>query len=337
MELLIGSVGAIQSAFMFLYLCLGKKRNTTNLLLAFFLFLITLRVVKSLLWVYLDFVPDWFINLGFAAHLASGSALFLYLYHVLLSMRWNHWNSLHFLPAFILLLFLNKPDETNFWFIGGYTFLLYHQLAYTLLSIGILLYGLIKDKSRFNAREIIWLTILMLGAAGIQFAYFSNYILGLTPYLAGPMIYAFFIYAIALYGLINHKIFDTGKRVMKYGNINMSEESFSFFKDQIADFMEKGQPYLNPEFTLQKLSREIALPSYLTSHVINKGHNTNFSDFINSYRIDLAKSKLGSSSYNHIKISEIAYECGFNSLSSFNTSFKKQTGMTPSQFRTNGK
>lgn len=115
----------------------------------------------------------------------------------------------------------------------------------------------------------------------------------------------------------------------------MSAEEFSFYKAQIEDLMLTNQPYLNPAFSLQKLSKQVSLPPYLTSHIINKGHNTNFSDFINSYRIELAKSKLGSSSYEHIKISEIAYECGFNSLSSFNTSFKKLTGTTPSQFRNN--
>lgn len=248
MELLIGSIGAIQSAFMFLYLYFGKKRHTTNVLLALFLFLITLRIIKSLLWVYLDFVPEWFINLGFAAHLASGPTLFLYLLHVLFPNWWNHWNSLHLVPAVVLLLFLNRVNEANFWFVGGYSFLLYHQLSYTLLSIGLLVYGLTKFRSNFNSTEIVWLSVLMLGAAGIQFAYFSNYILGLTPYLAGPIIYAFFIYLIALYGLINHRIFDAKKQALKYGNINMSAEEFSFYKAQIEDLMLTNQPYLNPAF-----------------------------------------------------------------------------------------
>ena len=40
--------------------------------------------------------------------------------------------------------------------------------------------------------------------------------------------------------------------------------------------------------------------------------------------------------YNHQKIAAIAFETGFNSLSSFNASFKKVTSMTPSEFRKQG-
>ena len=334
-ELLVGSFGAIQSIFMSAYLFVGKKRSIPNILLGFFFLLITFRIVKSLLWVYLDFVPDWFINLGFLAHSASGPTLLLYLLHLLYPKLWNKWNYLHFIPAIFLLLFLFQLNETNFWYHGGYVGLLYHQMFYTLSAIGLLAYGLIKLKSQFVLRERIWLCLLMLGASSIQFAYFSNFILGITPYLAGPLIYAIFIYIITFYGITNHKIFDQEKQQSKYGNINITEEEFRFYKDQIETFMKVDQPFLNPDFTLQNLSKQISLPTYLTSHIINKGYNTNFSDYINSYRIALAKSKLNSLSYKNIKIAETAYDCGFNSLSSFNSSFKKLTGVTPSKFRNN--
>jgi AraC-like DNA-binding protein len=38
-------------------------------------------------------------------------------------------------------------------------------------------------------------------------------------------------------------------------------------------------------------------------------------------------------SYNRLTIAAIAFECGFNSLSSFNTAFKKMKGKTPSVFK----
>ncbi|MBL0027284.1 MAG: AraC family transcriptional regulator [Saprospiraceae bacterium] len=42
---------------------------------------------------------------------------------------------------------------------------------------------------------------------------------------------------------------------------------------------------------------------------------------------------LSSDKYNYLKISAIAFECGFNSLSVFNQVFKKQFHMTPSEYR----
>ena len=42
---------------------------------------------------------------------------------------------------------------------------------------------------------------------------------------------------------------------------------------------------------------------------------------------------LANPSFNHFKISSVAFDTGFKSLSSFNEIFKKREGITPSQFR----
>lgn len=337
-ELLLGSFGAIQSAFLAIYLVFGKKHNTTNTLLSVFFFLITVRVIKSLLWAYLDMLPVWFINIGFIVHYATGPTLLLYFLYVVKPKKWNVLNYLHFAPSLVLLPFLFRINGGNFWHLGGYSFLLYHQLIYTTLTFGILLLFLIKrDKhtSIIKKEKKYWLFILFIGAASIQLAYFSNYILGLSPYLLGPIIYAVFIYIIAFYAFLNQRIFEGKETNSKYQNINITYQEFKHYQDEIIQIMAAEKPYLNANFTLDKLSKQISLPSYLTSHIINKGFNTNFSDFINLYRINEAASKLTSSSYGHIKISQIAYDCGFNTLSSFNSSFKKIKGTTPSQFKKN--
>ncbi len=337
LELLIGSFGAVQSVFLTVYIFFGKKRNVTNLLLTIFFFLITIRILKSLLWVYLDAtIPNWFINLGFIAHLATGPSLFLYFLYFFKSKKWNKIYYLHFVPAILLLPFLFRINLNSFWYIGGYTFLLYHQLVYTILALGVLVYYLIKKNKGviiFNRKDQFWVAILFLGTASIQLAYFSNYILGLTPYLTGPIIYSLFIYIVAFYGFLNQDIFKNERGSSKYRNINITEEEFAYYKNQIIEIMSLEKPYFNSTFTLNKLSKQISLPTYLTSYVINKGFRSNFSDFVNSYRIDEAKTKLTSSAYYHIKIAEVAYECGFNTLSSFNIAFKKNVGITPSKFK----
>ncbi|SDG57311.1 AraC family transcriptional regulator [Psychroflexus sediminis] len=53
-------------------------------------------------------------------------------------------------------------------------------------------------------------------------------------------------------------------------------------------------------------------------------------EYLNRERLKQAKKLIRTSSS---KLSEIAFSCGFNSSSYFNTQFKKQEGMTPSQFR----
>ncbi len=335
-ELLLGSFGAIQSAFLTIYIYFGKKHNTANTLLSLFFFHITIRIIKSLLWVYLDYIPDWFINIGFIAHYGTAPLLLLYFHYYMKQKKWQRIHALHLIPSILLLPFIFRMNGDNFWYLGGYSFLLYHQLIYTLVTFGVLIGFLIKRDKRTNIidnKKRFWLCILFLGTASIQLAYFSNYILGLSPYLAGPIIYALFIYVIAFYGFLHPSVFVQKNKDLKYQNINITQQEFIYYKNEIVRIMQLEQPYINATFTLDQLSKQISLPPYLTSHIINKGFTTNFSDFVNSYRIHEAAAKLISPTYNHIKISEIAYESGFNTLSSFNTSFKKIKGMTPTQFK----
>jgi len=337
-ELLLGGIGAFQSVFLTIYIFISKKRNTPNILLACFFLLITIRIIKSLFWVYLDTVPDWFINLGFTAHIASAPVLFLYFLYFLFPKKWNLLNYSHFLPAVLSFLFLFSINENNFWYRGGYATLLYHQIIYTILSLSVLIHAFIKRKKdavMFTQKDWAWLGVIMIGAIGIQFAYFSNYILGLTPYMVGPIIYGVFVYIIAFFGVINTDVFNRERGINKYQNINIDSKEFEKIKGKISKIMHTQKPYLEDTFTIDKLSKLISSPIYLTSYIINKGFNVNFPDFINSHRIEEAKTKLRSSSYLNIKISEVAYECGFNSISSFNTAFKKHAGMTPSDFRKN--
>ncbi|MNR66287.1 DNA-binding transcriptional activator FeaR [compost metagenome] len=58
-----------------------------------------------------------------------------------------------------------------------------------------------------------------------------------------------------------------------------------------------------------------------------------FFDFVNEYRIEKAKEILKDPLQKELTILEILYKVGFNSKSSFSSSFKKYTGKTPTDFR----
>lgn len=56
-------------------------------------------------------------------------------------------------------------------------------------------------------------------------------------------------------------------------------------------------------------------------------------DFVNEYRINYAKELLLDQKRQDLTVLEILYDAGFNSKSSFNTEFKKRTGVTPTEYR----
>lgn len=111
-----------------------------------------------------------------------------------------------------------------------------------------------------------------------------------------------------------------------------SESEFEEILIQINQKI-KNEWFLEPELTLQKLADEINCSPKKTSFVINKNFEMNVSDFINSLKIEKAKTLLSSTSNKEKTIIEIAYEVGFNSKATFNRAFAKFTGVSPTQYR----
>lgn len=101
----------------------------------------------------------------------------------------------------------------------------------------------------------------------------------------------------------------------------------------LKDFMISNEPYLDSSLTIQDLAEQVKMPVKDLSALINLYINKHFFDFINEYRIEKAKEILKDSSQKKLTILEILYQVGFNSKSSFSTSFKKHTGKTPTEFR----
>jgi AraC-like DNA-binding protein len=97
--------------------------------------------------------------------------------------------------------------------------------------------------------------------------------------------------------------------------------------------MEEKKPWLEPELSLEQLASQLSMRPKVLSQLINESLKQNFFDFVNRYRIDEAKRLLTNPEDKKITVLEVLYEVGFNSKSSFNTLFKKHTGLTPSEFK----
>ncbi len=90
--------------------------------------------------------------------------------------------------------------------------------------------------------------------------------------------------------------------------------------------------YLNPDLTLKGLAEQLSIHPNQLSWLINHEFNKNFNEFINHYRVEAFKQISKDPKNSHITLIGLAYDSGFNSKTVFNTSFKKETGMTPIQY-----
>lgn len=84
------------------------------------------------------------------------------------------------------------------------------------------------------------------------------------------------------------------------------------------------------KINLRDIAGCVKLSPYYFSRVFKKNINCSPYQYLIMYRINNAKKLL----YNtNLSIKEIAFSCGFNSVSHFVTTFKKHSNLTPNKFR----
>lgn len=119
----------------------------------------------------------------------------------------------------------------------------------------------------------------------------------------------------------------------KYKNSNLSDEQKEEYIAHIYTFMQTEKPYLNAELTVQDLSKQLNISRHHLTEILNNDIGKNFFTFINEYRVEEVKRRLLDPKFEHLTIVAIAFESGFNSKSTFNSIFKQNIGMTPSQWK----
>jgi AraC-like DNA-binding protein len=166
------------------------------------------------------------------------------------------------------------------------------------------------------------------------------------------------IYLISIYGLKQPAIFtvntnlvkqkrqrsDTKKSVdvteaqsvkdEKYQKSSLTEELSAKVFEEISRFVHQQNMFLEPELSLTELAEKSGFSKHHLSQAINQSANKSFFDFINCLRVEHAKSLLHSK--NKMNVLDIALASGFNSRSSFYCAFKKQTQLTPNEYKKQG-
>jgi AraC-like DNA-binding protein len=169
-----------------------------------------------------------------------------------------------------------------------------------------------------------------VGVTAVWCGYLGNFVFGIVPYIASPMLFSVVICFLSFLALREGSIFT---RETKYDSSTYTQVQIDACYARLQQLLTQSQPFRAPGITLPKLAGQLAVTPNLLSETINKKTGFNLPDFINSYRVRDAMAMLKNPEYDNQKIATIAFETGFNSLSVFNTAFKKFTSTTPSAFR----
>jgi AraC-like DNA-binding protein len=123
------------------------------------------------------------------------------------------------------------------------------------------------------------------------------------------------------------------KERMKYSTTSISGERMENALAELQALIEGEKIYLDPDLTLQKLAKRLKIHYNQLSRIINERFGVSFKNYINGYRVEEAKRLLADPAERDRNIIDIMYDAGFYSKSTFNTAFRKFTGMSPSEFR----
>lgn len=102
---------------------------------------------------------------------------------------------------------------------------------------------------------------------------------------------------------------------------------------KLEALMAGKQLYREPGLTLPTLADALGITPHMLSQILNVRVGKSFFAYVNAYRAEALKEALADPGRSGRGVLELAFEVGFSSKSTLNSSFKKHTGMTPTEFR----
>lgn len=294
--------------------------------------------------------------------LIHGVLLFFYVSAVTNQFPKKAWMVLlHLLPIsvgyiYLIPMILSTPEQKialfNNGFEGYQSFMKYGLILIFLSGIVYVLWcSILLQRHKKNIHNqfsdieevsLSWLQFLVYGLGLIwSIVIFTN----TDAYIFSGV--TVFVILIGFFGVQQRSIFVSQEAVLSPKEDNPPEAlaekpkyARSGLKDELADDIYRkllhlfthDEYYKRNELSLNELATELNTPSNYLSQIINEQEGKNFYDFVNAFRLEEFKQLIKNQKNEEFTLLALAYEAGFNSKSSFNRYFKKQTGQTPSEY-----
>ena len=195
---------------------------------------------------------------------------------------------------------------------------------------------------------LLWIVISSLAA----YIYYLDPTLIMLPEdhmvidMKGQSAFVAFVFLLGFFGIRQQVIYsiplqekgittiesETKSASNRYEKSGLKKEDSASHLKRLFQYMEEEKPYLKGKLSLKEVAENMNISTNHLSQIINENLEKNFFDFVNAYRVDLVKQKMRDPSNKKYTILSLAYDCGFNSKSSFNAVFKKLEGLTPTEF-----
>jgi len=230
----------------------------------------------------------------------------------------------------------------------------YLAFAYSLFLCSLSYYVIHHSKKTANSKwlKTIWFIVLLLHIIWLLLFYTPETVLNtnmILVYLLWLGV-SFFIYFLSYKGLYQMNLVQNqaavrellkqrqnfnNKTSIKRSSAESTEgkTSKNVYLSKLMHLMGNEHLYRDPDIGLDIIADKIDISVSYLSQLINSSLDKNFTSYINFYRVRDVKNMLLDPDFNKYSILSIGLEAGFKSKSAFYNIFKKETGLTPNQYK----
>jgi AraC-like DNA-binding protein len=350
--------GIIQSLFFSLLFSTKKGKALPDKIMGVWLLILALQTFLILL-INQDLTIPLLKNSSVLLTLLYGPMLFLYVSKISLSLtRFSYKDFIHFSPFALFLILILSFGESDLIakLLAGISAL--SGISYSIFCLIILQNHQNNIENTFSYIEKInlaWVNRLVISLLIIWTGVFLLVGIDRFLHIEIPLNWFFtmipvFIFYIGYYGIKQQAINNTfvnglenntppiiQKTIKSYENSyvksGLMPESMREIHSQLLACMKNDELFLNPTLSLTELSETLKIPAHHITQTLNDYAKLNFCDFVNGFRVEAFKSKIDSGEAEKFSLLGIAFDCGFNSKSSFNRIFRNISGVSPSEYK----
>lgn len=363
-------LGISISVFLVFLLLIKKDKSSADKILLIWLLLLFVHQLLNYLseTKELEKYPH-LLGIDFCLPVLHGVLLFIYVLEITGSkLKRKFYYFLHFIPTISLVLLaipfysLSGAEKIAVIDNGGIDFLWYiiylnslvfiSGLAYSIWSLYLIRKhqkNIQNNFSNTDKKELQWLQYLSIGLGIIWFiVLFAN---DPSTIFTGVVIFVLFI---GFFGINQMNIFQTNalpvsnieipknekiEKTMplssapkRYAKSGLTNDMAAKIYSNLDELMTKESLFNNNDITLTELAKRLDVHPNHLSQVINEKEGKNFYNYINSLRIKEFIQLASLPENKKFTLLALAYDCGFNSKSTFNKHFKENTGKTPTEY-----
>jgi AraC-like DNA-binding protein len=308
------------------YLFTVRTRDAVSYrLLGLFLITLGIRIGKSVITLMVPEYVELLTSIGVVSMWAIGPSMYLYFRSSFgKQLLFDKKLTFHFIPVLILILilpFVYLNEEIIF---NIYLTSIIQLLVYLSVSIKIMV-KFAKTHSNNKVKKN-WGTMFLIGIGTIWVCFvfqvtFETYFV----YLLATLMSSAILFTLGLWAMNRQRFYSLGsQKENDNGLLDISRE--------VSELFEETNIYLKEAITVKNIAMKLGIKPYLVSQAINTNYGKSFPELVTDYRIKHAK-KLLALGDKQKNIKAVAFESGFATLSAFYTSFRKNTKMTPREFR----